>query len=255
MTSTFSRLPRETRVKEIMAAARLVFAEKGYDEASVAEIATRAGVVEGSVYRYFEHKRALLVKVVEDWYEQMLADYDEHLAMIVGTWNRLRFMVWKHLSMIQKEPALCRLVFGELRPGADYRQTTVFELNRSYTRRTVEILREGIAEGVIRKDANLALVRDMLYGCIEHHTWAYLRGEGTLSVDAAADGIMHVIQAGLSSPLAPVENDDALARTLQRLESVADRLESASPASSPSPAATNPRQRTHVPKSPRRKSR
>ncbi|MBC7052010.1 helix-turn-helix transcriptional regulator, partial [Salmonella enterica subsp. enterica serovar Enteritidis] len=88
----FSRLSREQRVADIMSAARAVFAEHGYDDASVAEIAARAGVVEGSVYRYFEHKRALLVKVVEDWYEEMLADYDEHLAMIEGTWNRLRFM-------------------------------------------------------------------------------------------------------------------------------------------------------------------
>jgi AcrR family transcriptional regulator len=250
----FSRLPREQRVADIMSAARAVFAEHGYDDASVAEIAARAGVVEGSVYRYFEHKRALLVKVVEDWYEEMLADYDEHLAMIEGTWNRLRYMVWKHLSIIQKEPAMCRLVFGELRAGADYRQTSVFELNRQYTRRTIDILHEGIKAGEIRADAELSLARDMIYGCVEHHTWAFLRGEGSFSAEAAADGITRIMQAGLAAtgaaPLGAPEGDPALARVVQRLEQVAARLERPSPSPSPSPPA-----RPHVPKSTRRKPR
>ena len=233
----FSRLPREQRVADIMAAARRVFAEKGYDEASVAQIASRAGVVEGSVYRYFEHKRALLVNVVEDWYEEMLGDFDEHLSLIEGTWNRFRFMVWKHLANIQNEPALSRLVFQELRPGPDYRKTTVFDLNRRYTHRTIDILREGIAAGVVQKNADLALVRDMVYGCIEHHTWAFLRGEGSFDVDAAADGITQIVRAGISSESAAKQ--PSLEQTVRRLESIATRIE----------------QTHHVPKSTRRKSR
>ena len=236
-----SRLPREQRVADIMAAARRVFAEKGYEDASVAEIAARAGVVEGSVFRYFENKRVLLVKVVEDWYESMFVDFDEHLAMIEGTWKRLRFLVWKHLSNVQKEPALSRLVFEVLRPGPDYRKTSVFDLNRRYTRRTLDILRDGIATGTIRADANLTLTRDMIYGGVEHHTWAFLRGEGTFSVDAAADGIMDLVRGGLTvSADPPADPLTSLERTARRLELVASRLE---------------KDGSDVPKSPRRKSR
>lgn len=238
----FSRLPREQRVADIMAAARRVFAEKGYDEASVAQIAARAGVVEGSVYRYFEHKRALLVKVVEDWYEEMLGDFQAQLALIDGTWNRFRFMVWKHLANIQKEPALSRLVFTELRPGPDYRQTSVFDLNRRYTHRTIEILREGQEAGVIHRNANLGLVRDMVYGCIEHHTWAFLRGEGSFDVDAAADGITRIVRAGVSTEAAAPE--PSFEDTVRRLETIVTRFERARPA-----------EEKHVPKSPRRKPR
>lgn len=238
----FSRLPREQRVADIMAAARRVFAEKGYDEASVAQIAARAGVVEGSVYRYFEHKRALLVKVVEDWYEEMLGDFDEHLALIEGTWNRFRFMVWKHLANIQKEPALSRLVFQELRNGPDYRKTMVFDLNRRYTHRTIDILREGIAAGVVHRNADLALVRDMVYGCIEHRTWAFLRGEGSFDVDAAADGITRIVRSGIATESA--SEQPSLEQTILRLETIVTRFEQTRPEGIPD-----------VPKSPRRKPR
>src|SRR5476649_457525 len=72
-----SRLPREQRMREIMQVAAQVFREKGYSEALTAQIAARAGVVEGTIYRYFPGKRELLIRVVEQWYERILADYDQ----------------------------------------------------------------------------------------------------------------------------------------------------------------------------------
>ena len=47
-----NRLPPEKRISDIMLAARQVFTERGYDEALISEIADRAGVVEGSIYRF-----------------------------------------------------------------------------------------------------------------------------------------------------------------------------------------------------------
>lgn len=216
-----TRQSRERRVADIMAAARHVFETKGYDDALLSEIAQRARVVEGTIYRYFDNKRDLLVKVIEHWYEAMLSDYDAHLAGISGTRNRLRFMIWRHLSAIHDDPALCRLMFQHLRPSADYTGTVVFNLNRQYTRRTVDIVREGIAKGEIRPDVSQIVVRDMIYGCIEHRTWAYLRGEGTLDPDAAADAIIDLVYRGLQPPRPVVASEDVAAR----IEQVTRRLE------------------------------
>lgn len=217
-----SRLPRERRVSDIMAAARVVFREKGYEDAPLSEIAERADVVEGSIYRYFENKRDLLVKVIEDWYEGMLADYDQRLSGITGTRNRLRFMIWRHLTTIHDEPALCNLMFQYLRTGYDYTHTGVFELNQRYTRRTLDIVKEGIAAGELRDDVSLPLVRDMIYGCIEHRTWAYLRGEGTFDPDKTADAIVDLVLSGLQIRQPETRLEDSLA---VRLEHAIDRLE------------------------------
>jgi len=130
---------------DITEMARTVFCEKGYNETVISEIAQRLGVVEGTIYRYFPSKRDLLIEVAGDWYEQMLSDYDEQLKGIRGTWNRLRFMVWRHLTVIHDDPAMCRLVMGELRVLPEYRNTPVYELNRAYTKRTTAIIEEGKA--------------------------------------------------------------------------------------------------------------
>ena len=88
-----SRLPAERRIADIMLAARAVFTEKGYNDALISDIAERAGVVEGSIYRFFTNKRDLLVRVVEHWYEEMLARDDEQFASVRGTWNKIRFII------------------------------------------------------------------------------------------------------------------------------------------------------------------
>ena len=207
-----------------MAAARTVFKEKGYADASTAEIAERAGVVEGTIYRYFENKRDLLIKVLEQWYSEMIADYDEQLLRIHGTRNRLRFMAWRHLTVIHEEPALCRLVLLELRSDADYRATGVFKLNREYTSRTIGIVRAAMASGEFREGLSLSLVRDMIYGCIEHHAWAYLRGEGDFSADRVADNLADMIYRALASHQEGA-GSDRLAQAVDRLDRIAERLE------------------------------
>lgn len=220
------RRPRSERVADILRAARGVFCEKGYAPASTAEIAARAGVVEGTLYRYFPSKRDLLIKVVEDFYEHIFADYERQLAGVRGTWNRLRFLIWKHLSVIHTDPALCRLIVHELRPSPEYRESSVFDLNRRYTQCMLAVVREGIARGEFARDVPLRIVRDLVFGGAEHHTWAYLRREGAFSPEAAADAITNLIYRGLARGgerrAATVDTSvHRLERAVQRLEGLA----------------------------------
>ena len=73
-----------------------------------------------------------------------------------------RYMIWRHMNTIHEEPALCNLMFQHIRPSRDYSQTAVFQLNREYTRQTLEIIRSGIEAGELRNDVPLRLVRDMI---------------------------------------------------------------------------------------------
>ena len=130
-------------------------------------------------------------------------------------------MIWRHLTVIHNDPGMCRLIFNQLRAWPEYRCTSVFDLTREYTRRTLEILQQAIDSGESRADLPLRVVRDMIYGGVEHHTWVYLRGEGDFSPDAAADAMTELVYRGLAHglPAAPADV------TLRRLEAVASRLE------------------------------
>lgn len=222
-----NRLPPEKRIADIMQAARQVFTERGYADALISEIAERAGVVEGSIYRFFTNKHDLLVRVVETWYEGMLQRDAEQFAATRGTWNQIRYIVHHHLASIRREPALSRLVFQELRPDPNYRKTRLFQLNQAYTHRIIDVVRAAVATGEFRADVAPPLVRDMLYGAIEHLTWAYLRNEGDFDLVATTDALTDMIYRALAATPAPRTADDPLGDVVRRLERVADRLEGA----------------------------
>src|SRR3954467_645211 len=64
------RLDRRT---QLLTAARAVFAKKGYDESTVSEIVTRAGVAQGTFYLYFPGKESLAGAFAELLSERLAA--------------------------------------------------------------------------------------------------------------------------------------------------------------------------------------
>jgi AcrR family transcriptional regulator len=57
----------DDRTQELIDAALHVFAEKGYRNTSLDEVATAAGVTKGTIYHYFDTKEALLLGVIQHY--------------------------------------------------------------------------------------------------------------------------------------------------------------------------------------------
>lgn len=226
-----SRLSIDDRTADILVAARQVISVKGYENVLLADIAQQAGIVEGTIYRYFKNKRDLLVKVAELWFSEQLSQ-DSQLPMIHGTENKLRHIAARTLSIIKSEPVLSRFMLMELRPDPSYRSTPFFELNRRFVQETLQVCKDAITSGEFRNDVAPSLMRDMLHGCIEHRTWAFLRGEADFSVEETAEGIAEVLYRGmLAKSPASQENVGRVEAVITRLEQVAVRLEMQSPLS------------------------
>jgi AcrR family transcriptional regulator len=220
--------------------------EVGYDNIVTAEVAMRCGISEATIYKYFDSKRDLLIRVAEQWFDELLRE-DQRSLNGQSSLEALRQVVWRSLSVVRREPALTRFVLLDLRPDPAYRSMSIFELNRRFTAHVAEVLQAGRDSGELQSDVPVALLRDMIFGCIEHQTWAFLRGEGEFSVDEVAEGIVTVIYRGMqvhSSALAD-ESPQSLNASIAKLQQVATRLEQAASIAAPmgSPAARNKSQR------------
>ena len=220
------RLPRDERIATIMSVTRLMLAEKGYDNIVTPEVAERCGISEATIYKYFDSKRDLLIKVAEQWFDELLRE-DHRSVTGRGTLEALRQLVWRSLSVVRREPGLTRFVLLDLRPDPAYKSMPVFELNRRFTAQITEVLREGVRSGELQGDVPVSLLRDMIFGCIEHQTWAFLRGEGDFSVEQVTEGIATVIHRGMRSTPVTLEavQQQGLGDAVSRLERVAARLE------------------------------
>ncbi|MCB1475763.1 MAG: TetR/AcrR family transcriptional regulator [Rhodobiaceae bacterium] len=216
------RLPQEQRVSDIMAAARQVISEKGYENTLMSEIAERAGVVEGTLYRYFDSKRDLMTKVADAWFEEVL-ESDTELPRIQGTRERLRYLIWRALMSIRRQPAMSRFMLLEVRQNPDYRHTRSFELNKRMTAEISLLCGQAIERGEFRRDVSVPILRDLIFGCIEHRTWSFLRGEGDFDIDEVADGIANVIYRGMAAVDRASKSE--IENVVERLEKVAEKLE------------------------------
>ena len=185
-------------------------------------IAQHAGVVEGTLYRFFKTKEELMLRVAEEWLQELL-DEELGLASIRGTWNRLRHLIWRVLHLVRTQPAVSRFVLIEMRPMPAYRSTNLFKLTRQFTADVRTVCEEAVQSGEFRGDVSTSLLRDMIFGCIEHQTWSFLRREGDFNIDKVADSIAHVVYRGMAAE--PVAADDRLERAVNRLEKAAEDLE------------------------------
>ncbi len=227
---THVRLAREQRVSDILDAARDVFTERGYDAATVAEVAARCGIVEGTVYKYFDTKRELLLRVLEHWYEELFGDYSRELAGIEGTRARVRHLVWRHLRTVRDSPMLARLMFMQVRSQPGYRGSALHTLNRRYTALLEATIAQAIAAGEVRDDVAPRTVRDLVYGGIEHLSWHTLAGRGRLDPDRTADELTRLLWHGLAAPAhgsVPSAGDPP--QPVHRLARIADRLAAVAP--------------------------
>lgn len=218
-----TRLSQDQRVSDILVAAHEVIEAKGYEGVTMAEIAERANIVEGTVYRYFKNKDDLLLRVAEDWFTENYRDLVD-VSAFNGTFNKLRYLIWHSLKTIAKGPAMSRYVMTEIRPRADYKDTRLFEVNREYTTQIRDLFSEAIQTGEFKSGVPERVLRDMVFGTIEHSTWRFLRGEGELDVEELADEIAMVVYRGMTAePL----GDEKMNAVIGRLEAVVDRLEAA----------------------------
>ena len=231
-----TRRPRAERQAEILASARQVFSDKGYGAAAVAEIAAGAGVVEGTVYSYFESKRSLLIAVMKGFFEELITDTESGLRAVRGTENQLRFVIRRHLETFTSDPGLCRVIIREARPDVALYDEAILELNRRYTGLALSVLEEGVENGSLRKNLVPSVIRDLIYGGIEHAVWRFIFTDGELEIGMLADQLADVILDGiLDDIVGDVRSDitnesiahrEAHQETVVRLERAVTRLES-----------------------------
>lgn len=243
MNTTLQRLaPRraksQLRVAELLAAAREVFSEHGFQRATTALIAERAGVSEATVFTYFPGKRELCIQVIKDWYDEISSEVEQELPRLHGVHAQLGFVIRRHLvTLLAEGSGLCALVLGEGRANEPELAAVITECKRRYTAPLMQCLADAQERGEIRADMPLRLLRDLVYGSMEHVLWDAIAAMKRPDIDDTADQLIDLIW----SALVPRDADAAaLARFRGEVGEALRRLDAASEASTRATRPTRP---------------
>jgi TetR/AcrR family fatty acid metabolism transcriptional regulator len=164
----------EVRKEQIIGAAEKVFARKGFNDATVAEIAQEAGLSDATIYEYFSSKEELLFTVPLETIRTAYEELGGHLEFIRGAANKLRGIIYGYLSFYKGHPDFASMLMLILKHNRKFLKTEAYELMRQQSRVIIRIVEEGIASGEFKLDTDPYLVRAVVLGTIEHTVISWL---------------------------------------------------------------------------------
>lgn len=135
----------EQRRQDIVEASLRIFAKKGYNGSTTAEIARTAGVAEGTIFRHFATKKDLLIAVLEPEVLKGLILLDKNHSEDTPT-EFFRHFLRNRLELIKENDSLIRLMFAEAQYHTEVREA----LFKGILGQGISIIRPWFEKGVER---------------------------------------------------------------------------------------------------------
>ncbi len=157
-----------TRRDLIMAKASTLFANKGFQNTTIQEIAKGANISEASIYEQFKNKEDLLFTIPEITFSNMLKSLDRHLLGVKGPENQFRKFIWHYLSYIQEREEFARFFIFEIWSNPNYYESGKNKSLTEYYQILHDIVCEGIKEDVFRDDFDISTFCSMVLGTMNH---------------------------------------------------------------------------------------
>lgn len=143
----------------ILEAAKLLFAENGFDAVSLNAIAEQAGVSKANVFHHFGSKEALYLAVMRDVCSrtaELLQDFVTEKGSFV---ERIQHFAQAHLRNLLDNTGVSRLILREILAGdAQRARELVEQVFGDNFSRLVEVFRDGQHLGEVRADVDPAVL-------------------------------------------------------------------------------------------------
>jgi AcrR family transcriptional regulator len=148
--------PTEVETKSrIMKSAMRLFARRGFDATTTKELAEDAGVAEGTLFRHFTNKKAILIEVATQGWIELLTDLLTEFSEM-GSYKAVA-QVMKHRMMHMRENVdLLRVCFIEVQFHEDLRERIQTEVIEKMTDVAEAFFQTAMDQGIYRQmDARL----------------------------------------------------------------------------------------------------
>jgi len=180
----------------ILRAATDVFADRGFFNAQVADVARAAGVAAGTVYLYFRSKDDLLVSIFEKTMREALAEGRAAAADLDEPRERLRQFARLHLARLGRDRNLAVVFQVELRQSTKFMERFSSTLLRDYLGLIRAAIAEGQTAGAFRSDLKPTVAAKMFFGALDEMATNWILSSRRYSLEADADLVVDLFVNG-----------------------------------------------------------
>jgi AcrR family transcriptional regulator len=192
----------EFRTSGILEAARKVFANRGFHEATVEDIAEAAGVAKGTVYLYYESKRDVYFAALKFGIAQMYSSLLHEVKKVSAPEEKLKALIAAKLAYFDENRDFFKIYYSELgnipsaHPGGI--DSEFKALYQEQARLVEAILKEGARKKVVRNlrtEQTAFAISDIIRGVVTHRILGWSKSKLNQDVDFIFDMIWKGIAA------------------------------------------------------------
>jgi AcrR family transcriptional regulator len=184
---------------KILKAAQKLFARNGYDGTTTKELAEKSGIAEGTLFRHFPNKKAILVEVATQGWVELLTDLLTELSEI-ASYEAISQVMYKRMLHLGDNYDMMRVCFMEVQLHQDLRERIQSEVVEKMTDVAEAFFQTAMERGVYRK-MNPRVIAQVFLGMFvvagfSHETIAQ-PGASPAEVKEMAEGLADIFLNGV----------------------------------------------------------
>jgi TetR/AcrR family fatty acid metabolism transcriptional regulator len=183
----------------ILEAAVKVFAEQGFHQSTISQIAREAGVADGTIYLYFKNKDDILVQFFNYKTKLVFDRFREEVDKADNCFDKLRNLIRRHLEEFQNDRNMAVLYQAETHQNSRLVEEQIKDMSKLYLDIVSEIVEQGQEEGGIRKDIYVGLVKRFILGGVDEVINTWLHSGGKYDLVSMADPLVDLFIRGIGN--------------------------------------------------------
>ncbi|MEE4242102.1 MAG: TetR/AcrR family transcriptional regulator [Desulfopila sp.] len=188
----------ETR-KRLEKAVLEVFSHSDFHQASIRDVAEKAGVSFTTIYKHYGSKERLVFAFVDVWMGKLTDRIVDHLHGIEDLKEKLRKVFWLQLDYYERHEGLGRIVFMTL-PMKTWMADKNFEQRRMISL-LVDVLREGQRAGILNNTVRAGVLLDFIMGFVQRSFFMWIQRGQKESLAGQANELFEMVWRGIVQPL------------------------------------------------------
>jgi TetR/AcrR family fatty acid metabolism transcriptional regulator len=193
------RPPVADKREAILRAAIKVFAQKGYFNSKVADIAGEAGIADGTVYLYFKSKDEILHSIFDRAMDVFIAEGRRELAELENPKDKLRRIAELHLERLGADRDLAVVFQVELRGSVKFMQEFSAAGFADYLDIIRQTIDEGRQSGVFRSDIKPVVAAKILYGSLDEMVTNWILSKKKYPLAPMAEEVLKTFFDGVNT--------------------------------------------------------
>ena len=187
---------KSEKYNNILDSAGVIFAKYGFHKATISQIASQAGVADGTLYLYFKNKEDILFQFANLKINIVFNKMYSAVKKGKNAEEKLRNLIRCHLTEFQNDKNMAIIFQSEVRFLRNL-ESQIKDISTMYLDLLSDIIEQGQIDKCMRQDLFVGLVKRFILGAVEGVINTWLSAGGKYDLISMADPLVDLFLRGV----------------------------------------------------------